>query len=45
MTAVKQLTEAAPQEIRTASLRLKMAVQKGDYDKTIAAHEELTKLL
>ena len=45
MTAVKQLTDAAPQEIRTASLRLKMAVQKGDYEKTNAAFEELIKLL
>lgn len=45
MTAIKQLTDAAPQEIRTASLRLKMAVQKGDYDKTNAAYEELIKLL
>lgn len=45
MTAVKQLTDAAPQEIRTASLRLKMAVQKADYDKTNAAYEELMKLI
>lgn len=45
MTAVKQLTDAAPQEIRTAALRLKMAVQKGDYDKTNAAYEELKKHL
>ncbi len=45
MTAVKQLTDAAPQEVRTAALRLKMAVQKADYDKTSAAYEELTKLL
>ena len=45
MTAVKQLTDAAPQEIRTASLRLKMAVQKADYDKTNTAYEELMKLL
>ena len=45
MTAVKQLTDAAPQEIRTASLRLKMAVQKGDYEKTNTAYEELIKLL
>ena len=45
MTAIKQLTDAAPQEIRTATLRLKMAVQKGDYDKTNAAYEELMKLL
>lgn len=41
MAAVKQLTDSAPQEIRTKTLRLKMAVQKGDYDKTIAAFDEL----
>lgn len=45
MTAVKQLTEAAPQEIRTGALRLKMAVQKGDYEKTSTAYNELLKLL
>ena len=45
MTAVKQLTEAAPQEIKTAALRLKMAVQKGDYDRTIATYEALMALL
>ena len=45
MTAIKQLTDAAPQEIRTAALRLKMAVQKADYDKTNAAYETLTQLL
>ena len=45
MTAIKQLTDAAPQEIRTGALRLKMAVQKGDYDKTAAAYETLRDLL
>ena len=45
MFAVKQLTDDAPQEIRTAALRLKMSVQKGDYDKTNTAYEELMKLL
>lgn len=45
MTAVKQLTDVAPQEIRTAALRLKMSVQKGDYEKTIATYDELIKLL
>ena len=45
MTAVKQLTDAAPQEIRTATLRLKMSVQKADYEKTIAAYETLMQLL
>lgn len=45
MTAIKQLTDSAPQEVRSKMLRLKMAVQKADYDKTIAAYEELTALL
>lgn len=45
MIAVKQLTDDAPHEIKTASLRLKMAVQKGDYDKTHAAYEKLRELL
>ena len=45
MTAVKQLTDAAPQEIRTATLRLKMSAQKADYEKTIAAYETLMELL
>ncbi len=45
MTAVKQLTDSAPQPVRTGALRLKMAVQKADYDKTSAAYEELMKLL
>ena len=45
MTAIKQLTDKAPQEIRSKALRLKMAVQKADYDKTIAAYEELQAML
>ena len=45
MTAIKQLTDTAGQEVRLAVLRLKMAVQKGDYEKTNAAYEELLKLL
>lgn len=45
MTAIKQLTDKAPQEIRSKALRLKMAVQKADYDKTIAAYEELEAML
>lgn len=45
MAAIKQLTDAAPQEIRTGALRLKMAVQKGDYDKTCTAYETLQNLL
>lgn len=38
---VKQLTQTAPQEIKSAALRLKMAVQKGDHDKVVAAFETL----
>jgi len=45
MESIKQLTESAPQEIKTAVLRLKMAVQKGDYDKAAAAYERLEKEL
>ena len=45
MESIKQLTESAPQEIKTATLRLKMAVQKGDYDKAVAAYEKLEKEL
>lgn len=42
---VKQLTEEAPKEIKTASLRLKMAVQKENYQKATAAFEMLQSLL
>lgn len=45
MESVKQLTESAPQEIKTMVLRLKMAVQKGDYKKSVAAFERLEKEL
>lgn len=38
---LKQLTDKAPQEVRSAALRLKMAVQKADYEKTTAAFEKL----
>lgn len=42
---VKQLTEEAPREVKTASLRLKMAVQKGNYEKASAAFEALQALI
>jgi len=42
---VKQLVEGAPREVKSAALRLKMSVQKGDYDKTQAAYELLQKSL
>ncbi len=45
MDALRNLSENAPQEIKGAVLRLKMAVQKGDYDKSIAAFEKLQSLI
>lgn len=44
MDVLKQLTEDAPREIKTAVLKMKMAVQKGNYDKTAAAYETLEHL-
>ena len=45
MESIKQLTDFAPQEIKNMVLRLKMAVQKGDYTKSTAAYEILEKEL
>ncbi|MCH5268321.1 MAG: hypothetical protein J1E62_08265 [Lachnospiraceae bacterium] len=42
---LKQLTEEAPAEIKSGAFRLKMAVQRGDYEKTTAAYEKLQTLL
>ncbi len=42
---IKQLVEEAPREIKSAALRLKMAVQKGDYEKAVAAFELLQNAL
>jgi len=42
---VKELVEEAPREIKSAALRLKMAVQKGNYEKSIVAFETLQQLL
>ncbi len=42
---LKQLLDEAPREIKSGALRLKMAVQKGDYDKTHSAYEKLKGLL
>lgn len=42
---VKQLLAEAPGEIKSAALRLKMAVQKGDYEKSVTAYETLQKCL
>jgi len=43
--AVKQLVETAPREIKSAALRLKMAVQKGNYEKTLEAYDKMRELL
>jgi predicted translin family RNA/ssDNA-binding protein len=45
MEAVRKLTEGAPKEVKSAVLRMKMAVQKEDYEKTSAAYESLQGLL
>lgn len=42
---VKQLVEEAPREVKSHALRLKMAVQKGDYEKATAAFELLQKMV
>lgn len=42
---VKQLVEEAPREVKSAALRMKMAVQKGDYDKATAAYEILQEMI
>lgn len=43
--SVKLLVEGAPREIKSAALRMKMAVQKGDYEKSQAAYEVLQESL
>lgn len=42
---VKQLTGEAPREVKSTALRLKMAIQKENYDKTSAAFEALNALV
>lgn len=41
METVRQLTEGSPREVSRAVLRLKMAVQKENYEKAVAGCEEL----
>lgn len=43
MESIKQLTAMGTPEVKSATLRLKMAVQKGDYDKTVQAFAVLKK--
>jgi len=42
---IKQLVEEAPKEIKSAALRMKMAVQKGDMEKAAESHERLQKMI
>lgn len=45
METVRQLTEEGPPEVRRGVLRLKMAIQKGNYDKTAEAYEQLSRMI
>lgn len=45
METIRQLTEDAPHEIKRMILRLKMAIQKADYEKVTAQFDELTNSL
>lgn len=45
MDTVKQLTEGAPREVGRVALRLKMAIQKENYDKITAEYEALNHFL
>lgn len=42
---LRELTKEAPGDVKSAALRLKMAVQKGDYEKVTTAYEKLQALL
>ncbi len=41
METIRQLTESAPREFSRGILRLKMAVQKANYEKAVAQYQEL----
>ena len=45
METIRQLTEGAPREVSRKVLRLKMAIQKENYDKVISEFGELNDLL
>lgn len=45
MEIVRELTAQAPQDIKRTALRLKMAIQKEDYEKVAKAFEELSNFL
>ena len=45
METIRQLSEGAPRDVGRVILRLKMAVQKENYEKTAAGVEELKTFL
>lgn len=45
MEIIRELTAEAPAEVKRMALRLKMSIQKEDYDKTAKAFEELNSFL
>ncbi len=45
MNVIRELTMEAPQDVKSTILRLKMAVQKENYDKAIAGCDSLKELL
>lgn len=45
METIRQLTQGAPREVSRVVLKLKMAVQKGNYEKVSAGFEELNSIL
>ena len=45
METVRQLTEEAPWEVKRIALRLKMAIQKENYDKIMAEFDNLNSFL
>ena len=45
METIRQLTEEAPQDVKRIVLRLKMAVQKENYEKTATEFEKLDSFL
>ena len=45
METIRQLTEGAPHEVSRMVLRLKMAIQKANYDKVISEFEKLENFL
>ena len=42
--SIKQLTIQAPKDIKVAALRMKMAVQKADYDRSVDEYNRLKEL-